>query len=100
MVCSHSWPEPWRLALRSCSGNMRCHCQTLWGVSTLRRARQMALLHLKPEPKAICHTRSPRRTPAFVSMLASTYLRAQRALSPFLSSSNFFQMDARLCNFR
>ena len=76
-----------------------CHCQTLCGVLTLRRARQMALLHLKPEPKAICHTRSPRRTPAFVSMLASTYLRAQRALSPFLFSSQFFQMDAQLCKF-
>jgi hypothetical protein len=29
-------------------------------------------LHLKPEPKAICQTRSPRRTPRFVSMFAST----------------------------
>ena len=44
---------------------------------TLRSARQMALLHLNPEPKAICHTLSPRRTPAFVSMLASTYLQAR-----------------------
>ena len=56
---------------------MSCYVQTLWGVLTLRSARQMALLHLKPEPKAICHTLSPRRTPAFVSMLASTYLQAQ-----------------------
>ena len=31
--------------------------------------------HLKPLPKAICQTRSPRRTPRLVSMLASTYLR-------------------------
>lgn len=51
------------------------HVQTLWGVLTLRSARQMALLHLKPEPKAICQTLSPRRTPIFVSILASTYLQ-------------------------
>ena len=50
-------------------------------VSMLCSARQMALLHLKPEPNAICHTRSPRRTPPFVSMFASTYLRAHRTLS-------------------
>jgi hypothetical protein len=28
---------------------------------------------LKPEPNAICQTRSPRRTPRVASMLASTY---------------------------
>ena len=45
-----------------------------WRVLTLRMARQTALLHLNPEPKAICHTLSPRFTPCFVSMQASTYL--------------------------
>ncbi len=43
-----------------------------WRVFTSRTARQTAELHLKPEPKAICQTRSPRRTPRFVSMFAST----------------------------
>ena len=40
---------------------------------TLRSARHTALLHLKPLPNAICHTRSPRRTPLPLSMQASTY---------------------------
>lgn len=42
---------------------------------TWRRARHTALLHLKPEPKAICHTRSPRRTVFSLSMFDSTYLQ-------------------------
>lgn len=46
-----------------------------WRVLTFRMARQTALLHLKPEPKAICHTLSPRFTPCFVSMFANTYLQ-------------------------
>lgn len=45
-------------------------------VLTLRMARQTALLHLKPEPKAICHILSPHFTPCVVSMHASTYLHA------------------------
>lgn len=56
----------------ACAGQVH----TLWGVSTCRSARQIALLHLKPEPKAICQTLSPRFTPIFVSILASTYLQA------------------------
>ena len=56
-------------------GGREGQVHTLWGVLTCRRARQMALLHLKPEPKAICQTLSPRFTPIFVSMLASTYLQ-------------------------
>ena len=59
----------------------------------------MALLHLKPEPKAICHTLSPRRTPALVSMLASTYLQARhrhcKVLTARHGSSGAHQ--ARLC---
>ena len=50
--------------------------QASWRVLTLRMALQTALLHLKPEPKAICQTRSPRLTPCFVSMHASTYLQS------------------------
>ncbi len=50
--------------------------QASWRVLTLRMARHTALLHLNPEPNAICHTRSPCFTPFFVSMQASTYLRA------------------------
>ena len=45
-----------------------------WRSFTARRARHTAELHLKPEPKAICQTRSPLRTPRLVSMLDSTYL--------------------------
>ena len=59
---------------KECAGQVH----TLWGVLTCRSARQMALLHLKPEPKAICQTRSPRFTPVLVSMLASTYLKGHR----------------------
>ena len=44
-------------------------------------ALQTALLHLKPEPKAICQTRSPRLTPCLVSMHASTYLQGSHVLS-------------------
>jgi hypothetical protein len=43
------------------------------GCFTVRSARHTALLHLKPEPKAICHTRSPRFTRSFASMYASSY---------------------------
>ena len=40
----------------------------------VRSARQTAELHLKPEPKAICHTRSPLRMPVVDSMRARMYL--------------------------
>jgi len=43
------------------------------GRFTVRSARHTALLHLKPEPKAICHTRSPRFTRSLASMYASSY---------------------------
>ena len=64
-----------RMGDTAAEGSRGGQAHTLWGVSTCRRARQMALLHLKPEPKAICQTLSPRFTPIFVSMLASTYLQ-------------------------
>ena len=39
----------------------------------LRRDFHTALLHLKPDPNAICHTRSPLFTRPFASMYASSY---------------------------
>ena len=44
----------------------------LWS-RMVRRARQMAELHLKPEPNAICHTRSPRLMRSCVSLNESSY---------------------------
>jgi hypothetical protein len=49
------------------SHGLRC------GRFTVRSARHTALLHLNPDPNAICHTRSPRRTRSFASMYASSY---------------------------
>jgi hypothetical protein len=72
---------------------------------TLRRARQTALLHLNPEPKAICHTRSPRRTDFILSMFDNTYLQhggpcysfgggsLQRQASPWKSSMTVISPD-------
>lgn len=47
----------------------------------LRSARHTALLHLKPDPKAICHTRSPRRTDFLLSMFDSTYLQQAASIT-------------------
>ena len=43
-------------------------------------ARQTALLHLKPLPKAICQTLSPFLTPRFDSMFDRTYLHRNHSL--------------------
>ena len=43
-----------------------------------RSATHTALLHLKPLPKASCHTRSPRLTPCFVSTKPHAYLQGRR----------------------
>ena len=61
-----------------------------WRVLTLRMARHTALLHLKPDPKAICHTLSPRFTPCFVSMHASTYLHIAKPHSAWHASVRWF----------
>ena len=73
-VYVHDCPafELQRTASQPCS--LTSQSQQWCGVWLLRRARQIALLHLKPEPNAICQMRSPWRTPCFVSMFASTYL--------------------------
>jgi len=44
-------------------------------------------LHLKPLPKAICHTRSPRRTPLHDSMFASTYQMLLELVLPNLRAA-------------
>lgn len=49
--------------------------QAGWSSLMARRERHTALLHLKPDPKAICHTRSPRLMLPILSMLPSTYLQ-------------------------
>ena len=74
-ICQRGRALTWRADLAA--GQAQTECCVL----TLRSARQMALLHLKPDPNAICHTRSPRRTLPFVSMLASTYLRRRTGFS-------------------
>ena len=54
--------------------SVQASCFSLLRLQATHTAEQ----HLKPDPNAICHTRSPRRTFPLVSMLASTYLRQQR----------------------
>ena len=51
------------------SGTVSSSQASCW-VLTFLTAFHTALLHLKPLPKAICHTLSPRRTPSLVSMSA------------------------------
>ena len=57
-----------------------------WG-SILRSARQTALLHLKPLPKAICHTRSLRFTRPWYSEYASSYQIDEDDVLPNLKTS-------------
>ena len=67
----------------------------------VRSARQTALLHLKPEPKAICQMRSPRARPFRVSMLDSTYLDKTTLPMYLLSSPNpVSELNANLHNRR
>ena len=65
---------------------------------TLRSARHTALLHLKPLPNAICHTRSPRRTPLPLSMLASTYQMLLLLVLPNLLPYARSGTQPRFCN--
>ncbi len=51
---------------------------------SLRKDFQMAVLHLKPEPRAICHTMSPFRTLFLASMYAKTYQIALEDVLPHL----------------
>ena len=46
-----------------------------WCWKQVRLTRHTALLTLKPEPNASCHTLSPLLTPCLVSMYANTYLQ-------------------------
>ena len=55
-------PAPWHLPQQD-GVSVQASC---WSRQS-RSATHTALLHLKPLPKASCHTRSPRRTPCTVS---------------------------------
>ena len=57
----------------------------------------MALLHLKPLPKAICQTRSPRRTPLRDSMFASTYQMLLELVLPNLRPARACRLSRRSC---
>jgi len=61
---------------------------------TVRSALHTALLHLKPEPKAICHTRSPRCTRPLASEYASSYHKELLEVLPNLHTTRFENINS------
>lgn len=74
------------------------------GFLTRRIDRQTTLLHLKPDPKASCHIRSPRLTLSFASRQASSYQMLLLDVLPkrcnvARDASRFFSLSSKfLCS--